>query len=368
MQEMRISKMFDIWGYGRQMVESFHHLLRCFIPKMRLPLKFLTLAMVLSLCVLITASPLPDPMFSKSKAKKDKAAEIAFVDPLSLTLGIKPFFAPLPVIKDQISLHSNQQDHHSQMLDRWGTNVPLNLNEPYSQHHRSEVSRTFHVIGHGEQSADHSPHRAIHYSQPSSSALQRMNEKQSHAHQANKELKPFPSDHGSSSSLQHRDYAHHIGPCFNCQNVSDAYYPEEHFDIQEGLARQGRRGRPGIVRTTSKWALLDCKVQQLYLDILHIHSGFLKTSIAVKTRNKFTTAMEADVLSGNPLLIERVRDHLFNPAGKNYLSQVWMEHMSVKNGMTVIKRMSDVSGVPEEYVRNHFLNKQVSSVHSRTSL
>ncbi|UZJ50814.1 hypothetical protein CBS101457_000134 [Exobasidium rhododendri] len=111
------------------------------------------------------------------------------------------------------------------------------------------------------------------------------------------------------------------------------------------------------------WHTYGVKERLAIVHMLHLHTGFLKESIAAKCRKHFTDTMRSALLSGDYSHIQWVKNVMYPPEQSRHaakmLHQIWMDGMSMEDSIRVVKRMSMACGVDEEHVRNFFLRIQM---------
>ncbi|UZJ50808.1 hypothetical protein CBS101457_000128 [Exobasidium rhododendri] len=116
--------------------------------------------------------------------------------------------------------------------------------------------------------------------------------------------------------------------------------------------------------TQSSWQNYSDGEKGLLLDILHIHTGYMRETIAMKCRRYFTDVMRDAVLSNDRDRIKQIRDFMFIPPksstfANKMLEQTWMEHMTIEQSIEVVQKMADACGKRAEKVRNFFLKHQL---------
>ncbi|UZJ50813.1 hypothetical protein CBS101457_000133 [Exobasidium rhododendri] len=105
---------------------------------------------------------------------------------------------------------------------------------------------------------------------------------------------------------------------------------------------------------SSYWSDLPHVAKLTLLQLLHVHTGFLKGSIAKKCREKFEEWMTSALMSREERQIEAVKAALFPTT--SFLTQTWMKNMTVAQSEEVVHAMARASEKNPEHIRNFFLH------------
>ncbi|UZJ50812.1 hypothetical protein CBS101457_000132 [Exobasidium rhododendri] len=159
--------------------------------------------------------------------------------------------------------------------------------------------------------------------------------------------------------------------CSGKQDLASSSFPDSlkrstRETVRQQLAlTKNRRGRPESPQKTDKaakhaWSTYPAYLKQDILDVLHLYTGLLRESVAVKCRKLITDEMVTALFSGNEKQIMAVRDILFRRNANNHLEQTWMENMTMEESKVAVHKMAVASETSEEHTRNHFLRIRLS--------
>ncbi|UZJ50826.1 hypothetical protein CBS101457_000146 [Exobasidium rhododendri] len=152
----------------------------------------------------------------------------------------------------------------------------------------------------------------------------------------------------------HQEYQNHQGYAYAPQQQDPAAITE---DEDTGTGKKEKK--------KGKFSICNKHEKARIVDYLHIVTGLIPESIAIRCRKDFTPELKTALLSGDAAKMEQARNTLF-PATytSRYAShtpkqQTWMRNMSIEQSKVVVWKMSQVVHRDEVHVRNFFLNTQL---------
>ncbi|UZJ50818.1 hypothetical protein CBS101457_000138 [Exobasidium rhododendri] len=118
-------------------------------------------------------------------------------------------------------------------------------------------------------------------------------------------------------------------------------------------------GRYGNENGVNIWIAYDMRLKRKLLEVIHLHTGLLKESIAKKCRAYFSDELKDALLSADEERVMWAVRIIYPPYDRHTMARVqeqtWANHMSLEDSIEVVRKMARYTDKDPEILRNFFL-------------